>query len=193
MTPIWAWARRELTRHRRAALALGAADRRQRRGGAHDRRRCPPQRHPPTTASSRRATRPTSGCSTGTRKAARPGAGRRGPRGAASRSGGGQGGAPVHHRGVRRGDSDYDLGIFAGPDPALFTEIDEPRILEGRRPDPSEPHEALINRFTQEDLGVEVGDTVTSARSAPSSSAWTRTSSNRRRAPRSRWRSWASR
>ena len=57
-------------------------------------------------------------------------------------------------------ETDYDLGIFAGPDPALFTEIDEPRILEGRRPDPSDPHEVLINRFTQENLGVDVGDTV---------------------------------
>ena len=58
-------------------------------------------------------------------------------------------------------ESEYDLGVFAGPDPALLTEIDVPRLLEGRRPDPSDPHEVLVNRFTQRSLDVEVGDTVT--------------------------------
>ena len=90
-------------------------------------------------------------------------------------------------------ETDYDLGIFAGPDPALYTEIDEPRILEGRRPDPSNPHEALINRFTQKNLGVDVGDTVSIQTFGPEQFGMDDDASNRRRAPRSRWRSWASR
>ena len=57
--------------------------------------------------------------------------------------------------------NDYDLGIYAGPDEALFTAIDIPRILEGRRPDPTDAHEVLVNQFTQQALGVEVGDTIT--------------------------------
>ena len=42
----------------------------------------------------------------------------------------------------------------------MFEDIDGLRILEGSRADPAEPHEVTINRFTQEELGVEVGDTV---------------------------------
>ena len=85
--------------------------------------------------------------------------------------------AAVHHRRRSPRRRDYDLGVFAGPDPALFTEIDEPRLLEGRRPDPSDPHEVLINRFTQRILGVEVGDTVTVGTFGAEQFGRTRTSS----------------
>lgn len=58
--------------------------------------------------------------------------------------------------------SELDLMVVSGPDPALFSErLDRPRLLEGRRADPSSPHEVLLSRFLQQDLGVEVGDTVT--------------------------------
>lgn len=56
--------------------------------------------------------------------------------------------------------SGYDLGLFASPGPELFRDIDRPRILEGRLPDPAAADELLINRFTQHNLDVEVGDTV---------------------------------
>ncbi|MET0903739.1 MAG: ABC transporter permease [Acidimicrobiales bacterium] len=56
---------------------------------------------------------------------------------------------------------EYDLGIFAGPDPALFHEMEIPTIVDGRLPDPSNPNEVMINRFTQGLLGVEPGDVVT--------------------------------
>ena len=161
MTPIWAWARRELDPSPPRRGGARAAHRRQRRGRAHDARPALAAVHPPTTASSRPATRPTSSCSTGPRRAART-------RPSTPRSSRLCEPIPPWTRPCRSTSPwpsprrrDYDLGIFAGPDPALFTEIDEPRILEGRRPDPSDPHEVLINRFTQENLGVEVGDTVT--------------------------------
>ena len=189
MTPIWAWARRELTRHRRAALALvlliglsGAvvlttAAGARRSASAFDRfleasntadvqlqyaRRRRPDRVDAEVLEALRADPAVEAA------------------------------APLYITVAFAEETDYDLGIFAGPDPALFTEIDEPRLLEGRRPDPSEPHEVLINRFTQRNLGVEVGDTVPSGRSRPSSSA-PRTTSRARRAGRSRSRSWASR
>ena len=57
--------------------------------------------------------------------------------------------------------SGYDLGIFAGGEEGLLSETDVPRLLEGRRPDPADPHEVLANPFTQKVLGLEVGDTVT--------------------------------
>jgi ABC-type lipoprotein release transport system permease subunit len=56
--------------------------------------------------------------------------------------------------------SDYDLLIVSGPDPALFRQIDRPRVLEGRVPDPAAADEVLINPFVQEDLGVRVGDRI---------------------------------
>ncbi len=56
--------------------------------------------------------------------------------------------------------SGYDLGLFASPGRELFRDIDRPRILEGRLPDPAAADELLINRFTQHNLDVEVGDTV---------------------------------
>ena len=89
-------------------------------------------------------------------------------------------------------ESEYDLGVFAGPDPALLTEIDVPRLLEGRRPDPSDPHEVLINRFTQRSLDVEVGDTVTVSTFTAGAVRRGRLRT-RRRARRSRSRSPASR
>lgn len=57
-------------------------------------------------------------------------------------------------------DSAYDLGIFASPEPELFRDLDRPRVLEGRLPDPAAAGEVLVNRFTQDVLGVQVGDTV---------------------------------
>jgi ABC-type lipoprotein release transport system permease subunit len=57
-------------------------------------------------------------------------------------------------------DSDYDVGIYASPDPALFRDIDRPRIVDGRAPDPAAADELLVNPFTREKLGLQVGDTV---------------------------------
>ncbi|MET0903738.1 MAG: ABC transporter permease [Acidimicrobiales bacterium] len=159
MTPIWAWARRALTRHRRAAVALvlligvsgavvltSAAGAR-RSASAYDRF---------LEASHTADVQLQYGTSEGRQDPALDAevleALRADP--AVDQA------VPLYITVAFAEETDYDLGIFAGPDPALYTEIDEPRLLEGRRPDPSDPHEVLINRFTQENLGVDVGDTV---------------------------------
>ena len=159
MTPIWAWARRELTRHRRAAVALvlligvsGAvvltsAGGARRSASAYDRF---------LEASHTADVQLQYGTAEGRHDPALDAevleALRADPAVAKA--------VPLYITVAFAAETDYDLGIFAGPDPALYTQIDQPRILEGRRPDPSDPHEALINRFTQENLGVDVGDTV---------------------------------
>jgi hypothetical protein len=56
--------------------------------------------------------------------------------------------------------SDYDLLVVSGPDPALFRDIDRPRVLAGRTPDPAADDEVLINPFVQDDLGAEVGERI---------------------------------
>ena len=58
-------------------------------------------------------------------------------------------------------DSDFDLLIVSGPDPELFRDIDRPRLLEGRRPDPTAADEVLLTPFLKDDLEAEVGDLVT--------------------------------
>lgn len=63
--------------------------------------------------------------------------------------------------------SEYDLSVFAGPDPGLFTNVDRPRLLEGRLPDPAAADEVLVNRFTAEKLGLDVGDTLQLASFSP--------------------------
>jgi ABC-type lipoprotein release transport system permease subunit len=57
-------------------------------------------------------------------------------------------------------DSEFDLTVVSGPDPALLRDIDRPRVLEGRRPDPQAADEVLLSPFLQEDLGAEVGDRI---------------------------------
>jgi len=57
-------------------------------------------------------------------------------------------------------DSQYVLPILASSGLDLFHEVDRPKVLEGRLPDPTAADEVLINPFTQDILGVEVGDTV---------------------------------
>src|SRR5688572_27647893 len=64
--------------------------------------------------------------------------------------------APLHFTFGAHEASDFDLLIISGPDPALFRDIDRPRVLEGRRPDPAAVDEVLLNPFMQEDIGAEV-------------------------------------
>lgn len=59
--------------------------------------------------------------------------------------------------------SEYELLIISGPDPALFRDIDRPRLLDGRRPDPGAAGEVMLNPFLSDDLGVGVGDRVSVA------------------------------
>jgi ABC-type lipoprotein release transport system permease subunit len=155
MGPIWAWSRRELLRHRRAALALillvgvsggvvlTAAAGARRSASAFDR----------FLDASHTADAQLQYASEDDVDEAVLAAVRADP--AVERA------VPLFITVGFSEASDYDLAVFAGPDPALYSEIDVPRILEGRRPDPAEPHEVLVNRFTQENLGVKVGDTVT--------------------------------
>lgn len=63
--------------------------------------------------------------------------------------------------------SEYDLSLFSGPDAALFTAVDRPQILEGRRPDPAAVNEVLANRFLASNLGLRVGDTLQLATFTP--------------------------
>ena len=155
MTPIWAWARRELLRHRRATLALilligvsGAvvlttAAGARRTGSAFER----------FLESSHTADVQLQYYSETVDDEAVIDALLDDPRVEQA--------VPLYIAVAFTESSDYDLGVFGGPDPALLTDIDVPRLLEGRRPDPSNPHEVLANRFTQEALDLEVGDTVT--------------------------------
>ncbi len=54
--------------------------------------------------------------------------------------------------------SDYDLVVMASPDGGLFRDVERPAVLEGRLPDPAEPHEVSINEFARDQLGLGVGD-----------------------------------
>ena len=158
MIPIWAWARRELARERRAALALvllvgisGAVvltergrrpSHRERvravpRGEQHGRRAVPVLERTEDVDDEVLAA-----------LHADPDV---------------EQAAPLYLTVGFAEGVDYDLGIFAGPDPALFHEMEIPKILEGRLPDPSDPNEVMINRFTQSILDVEPGDVVTVA------------------------------
>lgn len=58
-------------------------------------------------------------------------------------------------------DSDYDLLLLASPGPELFRDVDRPRVLEGRLPDPAAADEILVTRFAKNSLGVRVGDIMT--------------------------------
>ena len=66
--------------------------------------------------------------------------------------------APLYFTFAFNEASDYDLLVISGPDPALLREIDRPRVLEGRLPDPGAADEVLVNPFLQDELGVDVGD-----------------------------------
>src|SRR5687767_10669889 len=119
MTPIWSWARRELARHRRAAVALvlligvsgavvltaGAGARRS--ASAYDR----------FLDASNTADVQLQYASDGlidddilAALLAEPGV---------------VTAVPLYITVAFAEESEYDLGVFAGPDPALFTEIDE--------------------------------------------------------------------
>ena len=158
MTPIWAWARRELRRHRRrrrsrsccssassGAVVLTTAAGARRTGiGLRALRRG--RATPPTSAAVlHRGRTSTTRCST--RLPRRP-----------RRS---SGASPLYSPSRSPRARDYDLGVFAGPTRRCSARSTCRASSRGAGPIPSNPHEVLINRFTQEVLGVEVGDTVT--------------------------------
>lgn len=58
-------------------------------------------------------------------------------------------------------DSEYDIGIVSSPDPDLFRDVDKPRLLDGRLPDPDAADEVVINEFLSRTMGASVGDRVT--------------------------------
>lgn len=64
-------------------------------------------------------------------------------------------------------DSDYDLSILAGPDDELFSTFERPRLLAGRRADPSAVNEVTVNEFASRALGVGVGDSFEVATLSP--------------------------
>ena len=155
MTPIWAWARRELVRQRRATLALillvglsgavvlGAAAGARRTGSAFER-----FLESSNTADVQLQYNADGDIDDDVLDALRADPDVREA-------------APVFVTVAFADGIEYDLGIFASPDPALFRDLEKPRIVEGRLPDPSEPYEVIVNPFTQEQLGVEPGDVVT--------------------------------
>ena len=101
MTPIWAWARRELRPASPRRARARAPHRRERRGGPHHRRRGPPDADRRSSGSSRRATPPTCSCSTSTDGGRRR---RRCSTALRADPDGGAGRARVHHRRLRRGE-----------------------------------------------------------------------------------------
>jgi len=68
--------------------------------------------------------------------------------------------APVYLTVVFSDRSDYDLLILSGPDPSLFQDVDRPRLLSGRVPDPSAADEVLLTPPMRDALGAGVGDIV---------------------------------
>jgi ABC-type lipoprotein release transport system permease subunit len=69
--------------------------------------------------------------------------------------------APVHFTVAFSDLTGYDLLILSGADPAQFRDVDRPRLLEGRRPDPEAAEEVLLTPFLRDILHARVGDTVT--------------------------------
>lgn len=55
-------------------------------------------------------------------------------------------------------DTDYDIGVFASPDPSFLQAVDRPRVLDGRLPDPGAATEVAINEFLARQLDAEPGD-----------------------------------
>ena len=157
MTPIWAWARRELLRQRRATLALvlligvsgavvlATAAGARRTGSAFERF---VEANHAADAQLQYATESVDDAAVIEALLADPQV---------------EQAVPMFITFVLAEGSDYDLGVIAGPSEDLYETIDVPRVLEGRRPDPSNPHEVLVNRFTQDALDLEVGDTITVA------------------------------
>lgn len=58
-------------------------------------------------------------------------------------------------------DSEYDIGVVSSPDPGLLRDVDKPRLLDGRLPNPDAADEVVINEFLSRTMGVGVGDRVT--------------------------------
>ncbi|MEX2658166.1 MAG: hypothetical protein WD232_00615, partial [Acidimicrobiales bacterium] len=59
-------------------------------------------------------------------------------------------------------ESDYDVGIIAGPDPIEAT-LGRPRLVAGRLPDPGSASEVVTNEVTAAEAGLAAGDTFTIA------------------------------
>ena len=158
MTPIWAWARRELAPASARRARARAPDRRERRGGPHDRRRRSAHRiglravpggeqHRRRPAAVRLRATDDSTTRSSTRSRADPDV---------------EQAAPLYITvGVRRGDATTTSASSPGRTRRCSPRSTCPRILEGRRPDPSDPHEVADQPLHAGDLGVEVGDTVT--------------------------------
>lgn len=58
-------------------------------------------------------------------------------------------------------ESDFDIGVFVPVDGVWGAEVDQPRLLSGRLPNPSRSNEVLANEGAAAQLGVGVGDRVT--------------------------------
>ena len=164
MTPIWAWARREIGRRRRTtialillvglsgAVALTAAAGARRTGTAYER-----FLDAAGTADARlqySSTDPALDARVLDALRSDPDV---------------EGATPVWVTLAFATDRDvpYDLAVYNGSEPALFDTVDGVRILEGSAPDPDDPNQVTINRFLQEVTGAEVGDTISVGTFAP--------------------------
>ncbi|MEO7430199.1 MAG: ABC transporter permease, partial [Acidimicrobiales bacterium] len=58
---------------------------------------------------------------------------------------------------------DFDLGMISSPDDAFLREVNRPRVLQGRLPNPDAPDEVLANTYAADILDVGVGDTLSLA------------------------------
>ncbi|MDQ4097832.1 MAG: hypothetical protein M3144_08205, partial [Actinomycetota bacterium] len=62
---------------------------------------------------------------------------------------------------IEPGGSPQALTPLVAQDEAWFTRIDRPKVLEGRRPDPGQPHEIAITPPLAESRNLRVGSTLT--------------------------------
>jgi len=66
-----------------------------------------------------------------------------------------------------RGQTSFDLSPLLPSDDGIYDRINRPRILEGRRPDPSRPEEVSVSRLAAQTYGFGVGQSVTATAFAP--------------------------
>lgn len=57
-------------------------------------------------------------------------------------------------------DTEVDIALFVSPDGAYGADVDRPRVLEGRLPDPEAVDEIIVNELAARLAGLAVGDRI---------------------------------
>jgi predicted lysophospholipase L1 biosynthesis ABC-type transport system permease subunit len=58
-------------------------------------------------------------------------------------------------------EEDFDFSLLADPTGHFGVDVDRPRVLEGRLPDPTRPDEVAVNELAVRQTGLGVGDVLT--------------------------------